>query len=78
MHAVASALSRAGLATFACAALTIAAGFPAQAQDRAFEPVTDVILEHPDPADGIEAVTRAFAKIIDDVNELELEELRRR
>ena len=30
------------------------------------------------PAEGIEAVTRAFAKIIDEVNELELDELQRR
>ena len=30
------------------------------------------------PAGGIEAVTRAFAKIIDEVNDFELEELQRR
>jgi hypothetical protein len=30
------------------------------------------------PAKGVEAVTRAFAKIIDEVNALELDELQRR
>ena len=30
------------------------------------------------PAKGVEAVTRAFAKIIDEVNTLELDELQRR
>ena len=51
MRASASALSRACRATFACAALTIATGFPGQAQVETFTSVTDAVLQNPDPAD---------------------------
>ena len=44
MRATASAMSRACLVTFACAALTIATGFPGQAQVEIFRPVTDAVL----------------------------------
>ena len=53
MRASASAKSRACLATFACAALTIATGFPGQAQVETFTPVTDAVLQNPDPADWL-------------------------
>ena len=53
MRASASALSRAGLATFACAALTIATGYPGQTQVESFTPVTDAELQNPDPADWL-------------------------
>ena len=50
MRASRSAMSRACLATFA---LTIATGFPGQAQVETFTPVTDAVLQHPDPADWL-------------------------
>ena len=50
MRASASAMFRACLATFA---LTIATGFPVQAQVENFTPVTDAMLENPDPADWL-------------------------
>ena len=50
MRASASAMSRACLATFA---LTIATGFPVQAQVETFTPVTDAVLQNPDPADWL-------------------------
>ena len=50
MRASASPTSSACLATFA---LTIATGFPAQAQVETFTPVTDAMLENPDPADWL-------------------------
>ncbi len=50
MRASASAMFRACLATFA---LTIATGFPVQAQFENFTPVTDAMLENPDPADWL-------------------------
>ena len=50
MRASASATSRACLATFA---LTIAAGFPGQAQVERFTPVTDAMLQDPAPADWL-------------------------
>ena len=53
MRASASAMSRACFATFACAALTIATGFPGQAQVETFTPVTDAVLQNPDPADWL-------------------------
>ena len=53
MRASASAMSRACLVTFACAALTIATGFPGQAQVEIFRPVTDAVLQNPDAADWL-------------------------
>ena len=53
MRASASPMSRACLATFACAAITIATGFPGQAQVEPFTPVTDAVLQNPDPADWL-------------------------
>ena len=53
MRASASAMSRTCLATFACAALTIATGFPGQAQVETFRPVTDAVLQDPDAADWL-------------------------
>ena len=50
MRVSASAMFRACLATFA---LTIATGFPVQAQVENFTPVTDAMLENPDPADWL-------------------------
>ncbi len=50
MRASASAMSRACLATFA---LTIATGFPSQAQVKTFTPLTDAVLQNPDPADWL-------------------------
>ena len=50
MRASASAMFRACLATFA---LTIATGFPAQAQVETFTPVTDAVLQNPAPADWL-------------------------
>ncbi len=50
MRASASAMFRACLATFA---LTISTGFPVQAQFENFTPVTDAMLENPDPADWL-------------------------
>ena len=50
MGASASATSGAYLATFACVALTVAAGIPGQAQVQTFTPVTDAVLQDPDPA----------------------------
>ena len=53
MRASASAMTRACLVTFACAALTIATGFPGQAQVETFRPVTDAVLQNPDAADWL-------------------------
>ena len=50
MRVSASAMFRACLATFA---LTIATGFPLQAQVENFTPVTDAMLENPDAADWL-------------------------
>ena len=50
MRASTSAMSRACLATFT---LTLATGFPAQAQVETFTPVTDAVLQNPDPADWL-------------------------
>ena len=50
MRASASPTSRACLATLA---LTLATGFPAQAQVETFTPVTDAVLQNPDPADWL-------------------------
>ena len=50
MRALTSPLSRACLAAFV---LTIATGFPAQAQVETFTPVTDAVLQNPDPADWL-------------------------
>ena len=53
MRTSASATSRACLATLVCAALTIGTGFPGQAQVETFAPVTDAVLQNPDPADWL-------------------------
>ena len=53
MRTSASTMFRACLATCACAALTIATGFPGQAQVETFTPVTDAVLQNPDPADWL-------------------------
>ena len=53
MRASASSISRVCCATFACAALTMATGFPGQAQGERFTPVTDAVLQNPDPADWL-------------------------
>ena len=53
MRASASAMFRACLATFACAALTVAGGVSGQAQVETFTPVTDAMLQDPDPADWL-------------------------
>ncbi len=53
MRAYASAMFRACLATCACLALTVAAGVPVQAQVQTFTPVTDAVLQNPDPADWL-------------------------
>ena len=53
MRTSASTMFRACLATFACAALTVATGFPGQAQVETFTPVTDAVLQNPDPADWL-------------------------
>ena len=41
------------VAALACDAVTSAAGFPGQAQVENFTPVTDAILQNPDPADWL-------------------------
>ena len=53
MPAYTPAMFRAALATFACAALIIATGVPGQAQVKPFTPVTDAVLQNPDPADWL-------------------------
>ena len=53
MRAGASAMFRTCLATFACAALTIAAGGEGRTQVEDFTPVTDAMLQDPDPADWL-------------------------
>ena len=45
--------TRACVAAFACAAVTIAAEFHSQAQVENFTPVTDTVLQSPDPADWL-------------------------
>ncbi len=50
----ASSLSfRAWIAILASAVLTIGATRPSQAQNHGFAPVTDTVLQHPDPADWL-------------------------
>ena len=53
MRAFASSLFRAGLAIVGCAAVTIATGVPSSAQVATFTPVTDAMLQDPDPADWL-------------------------
>ena len=53
MRASASAMSRACLAALVCTALTVATAFPGQAQVESFTPVTDTVLQNPDPADWL-------------------------
>ena len=53
MRASASAMFRACLTTFACAAFAVAAGVPGQAQVESLTPVTDAVLQNPDPADWL-------------------------
>ena len=45
--------ARAGWAALACAALVVAAEVPGEAQDDDFVPVTDAMLQDPDPADWL-------------------------
>ena len=45
--------SRAYRAAVTCAAVVVAAGFPGQAQAQNFTPVTDAVLQNPDPADWL-------------------------
>ena len=53
MRASASPLFRAGFASVAYAAVTIATGVPSQAQVERLTPVTDAMLQDPDPADWL-------------------------
>ncbi len=53
MRISASTTFRACLATFACAGFTIAAGGEGRAQVEDFAPVTDAMLQDPDPADWL-------------------------
>ncbi|MCE2541799.1 MAG: PQQ-binding-like beta-propeller repeat protein [Acidobacteria bacterium] len=48
-----SAMSRACSSLLACAALVVAADAPGRAQDESFVPVTDAMLQDPDPADWL-------------------------
>ena len=45
--------SRAYRAAVTCAAIAVAAGFLGQAQAQNFTPVTDAVLQNPDPADWL-------------------------
>ena len=49
----ASSLFRTWIAILALAVLTIGTTRPSQAQDHGFAPVTDAVLQHPDPADWL-------------------------
>ena len=51
MRATRSATSRTCLAVLTCAALVVAAAVSGRAQDEDFVPVTDAMLQDPDPAD---------------------------
>lgn len=53
MRASASAMFRACLPTVACAAFAVAAGVPGQAQVESLTPVTDTVLQNPDPANWL-------------------------
>ncbi len=53
MRASRSTMSRACLATFAFLSLSVAAEFPARAQVGDFTPVTDAMLQDPDPGDWL-------------------------
>ena len=53
MPGFASATFRACLATFACAAFTVAAEIPGRAQVVSLTPVTDAVLQNPHPADWL-------------------------
>ena len=53
MRASASPLFRAALAIVACAVVTIATALPSQAQVENFTPVTDAMLQDPDPGDWL-------------------------
>lgn len=53
MRAVRSSMSRTCASLPACAALFVAADAPGRAQDDGFVPVTDALLQDPDPADWL-------------------------
>ena len=53
MRISASPLFRAGFAIVACAVVTIATGVSSQAQVERLTPVTDAMLQEPDPADWL-------------------------
>ena len=53
MRASRSTMSRAWLVAIACLSLSVAAEFPAQAQVGDFTPVTDAMLQDPDPGDWL-------------------------
>ena len=53
MRPTRSATSRTCLAVLTCAALVVAAEVPGRAQDEDFVPVTDAMLQDPDPADWL-------------------------
>ena len=53
MRAPRSSMSRSCASLLACAALVVAADAPGQAQDESFVPVTDAMLQDPDPADWL-------------------------
>ena len=53
MRALESALSRTRLSAVTCAVLIGASGFPGQAQIVYVTPITDAILQNPDPADWL-------------------------
>ena len=53
MRATRSATSRTCLAVLTCVALVVAAEVPGWAQDEDFVPVTDAMLQDPDPADWL-------------------------
>ena len=53
MRAPRSSMSRSCASLLACAALVVAADAPGRAQDESFVPVTDAMLQDPDPADWL-------------------------
>ena len=53
MRAPRSSMSRSCSSLLACAALVVAADAPGRAQDESFVPVTDAMLQDPDPADWL-------------------------
>ena len=53
MRAPRSSMSRSCASLLACAALVVAADAPGRAQDERFVPVTDAMLQDPDPADWL-------------------------